>query len=51
MWFVEPLERLVEVLELDGPTYRIIDSAEGDAAVRLKPFDAIEFPLAVLWQR
>ena len=51
VWFVEPLEKLVEVLELDGPTYRIIDTAEGDAAARLKPFDAIEFPLGALWQR
>jgi Uma2 family endonuclease len=51
VWFVEPLERLVEVLELDGSTYRIIDSVEGDAAVRLKPFDAIELSLGVLWQR
>jgi Uma2 family endonuclease len=51
VWFVEPLEQLVEVLELDGPTYRIVDSAQGDVAVRLKPFDAIEFPLGVLWQR
>ena len=51
IWFVEPLEQLVEVLELDGATYRIVDSAQGDMAVRLKPFDAIEFPLGALWQR
>lgn len=51
VWFVEPLEQLVEVLELDGATYRIVDSVEGDKAVRLKPFDAIELPLGVLWQR
>lgn len=51
VWFVEPLEQLLEVLELDGATYRIVGSVEGDAAVRLKPFDAIELPLGVLWQR
>jgi hypothetical protein len=50
-WFVEPLEKLVEVLELDGATYRIVQTAEGDAPVRLRPFDAIEFPLAALWMR
>jgi len=50
-WFVEPLEKLVEVLELDGATYRIIDTAEGEAAARLKPFDAIAFDLGALWQR
>jgi len=50
-WFVEPLEKLVEVLELDGPTYRIVQTVEGDAGARLRPFDAIEFPLGVLWMR
>jgi hypothetical protein len=50
-WFVEPLEKLVEVLELDGPTYRIVQTAEGDTRVRLRPFDAIEFPLGALWVR
>jgi hypothetical protein len=51
VWFVEPLERLLEVLELDGPTYGIVDSAEGEGAARLKPFDAIELPISALWQR
>ncbi len=51
VWMVEPLDQLVEVLELDGPTYRIVDSAHGDVAVRLTPFDAIEFPLGALLQR
>jgi len=31
-------------------SYRIVDAAQGDVVVRLKPFDAIEFPLGVLWQ-
>lgn len=51
VWLVEPLEKLVEVLELDGATYRIIDTAQGDGDVRLRPFDAIELPLSALWQR
>jgi len=50
-WFVEPLEKLVEVLELDGATYRIAQTAEGDAPARLRPFEAIEFPVAALWMR
>lgn len=50
-WFVEPLEKLVEVLELDGATYRIVQTAEGDAGARLRPFDAIEFPVSALWMR
>jgi Uma2 family endonuclease len=51
IWFVEPLERMLEVLRLDGDTYRIIDVASGDANVRLEPFEAIELSLAVLWER
>jgi Uma2 family endonuclease len=50
-WFVEPLERFVEVLRLDGATYRIVQTASGDADARLEPFDAIALPLAALWQR
>jgi Uma2 family endonuclease len=51
VWLIEPLEKLVELLELDGSTYRIVDTAQGDANVRLRPFDAIELPLSALWQR
>jgi Uma2 family endonuclease len=51
VWLMEPLEKLVEVLELDGATYRIVQGVTGDDNVRLRPFEAIELPLAVLWQR
>jgi Uma2 family endonuclease len=51
VWLVEPLDKLLEVLELDGSTFRIIQSVTGDAPVRLKPFDAIELDLAALWAR
>ena len=51
VWFVEPLEKLVEVLRLDGETYRIAQTAVGDDDARLEPFDAIAFPLAALWAR
>jgi hypothetical protein len=48
---VEPLDRFVEVLRLDGNSYRIVRNARGDAAVKLEPFDAIELDLSALWQR
>ncbi len=51
VWLIEPLDHFLEVLELDGETYRIIQRAGGDAPVRLKPFDAIEFDVAALWAR
>ena len=51
VWLVEPLDRLLEVLRLDGASYRIMQSATGAETVRLEPFDAIELELAVLWAR
>jgi Uma2 family endonuclease len=51
VWLIEPLEKLLEVLELDGETFRIVQTFEGDAPVRARPFDAIELPLAALWMR
>lgn len=51
VWIVDPLARTLEVLELDGATYRIVRVESGDACVRVVPFDAIELDLAVLWQR
>jgi Uma2 family endonuclease len=51
VWLVEPLDQLLEELELDRGAYRIIRTATGDKPVRLEPFEAIEFELAALWAR
>ena len=51
VWLIEPLDRFLEVLELDGSSYRIIQRAYGDAPARLQPFDAIELDVAALWAR
>jgi Uma2 family endonuclease len=51
VWLIEPLDQFLEVLELDGESYRIIQSASGNAPVRLRPFDAIDFDVAALWMR
>jgi Uma2 family endonuclease len=51
VWLVEPLDQLLEVLELDRGAYRIVQTATGANPVRLRPFDAIEFDLAALWAR
>lgn len=51
VWLIEPLDRFLEVLELDGETYRIVQRASGDTPARLRPFDAIEFDVAALWAR
>jgi Uma2 family endonuclease len=51
LWFLDPDAQTLEVLRLDGATYRIIATYAGDARVRPEPFDALELPLGVLWQR
>jgi Uma2 family endonuclease len=51
VWLVAPEARLIEVLRLDGETYRIVQNAVGDDAARLEPFEAIALEVGVLWQR
>lgn len=51
VWLIEPLDRFLEVLELDGPTYRIVARITDVATARIVPFDAIEFDVAALWAR
>lgn len=49
VWLVDPIDRMLEVLRLDGETYRIVGTFTDDAKVRAEPFDAIELDLQVLW--
>ncbi len=51
VWLVDPLVQTLEVLRLDGETYRLITTWRADAKVRAEPFDAIELDLSVLWAR
>lgn len=51
VWLVDPLIKTLEVLRLDGPTYRIAFVHRDDARVRTEPFDAIELELATLSAR
>jgi Uma2 family endonuclease len=50
LWFADPSTRTVDVLELDGKTYRAIKSASGDARIALPPFPR-PIELAKLWKR
>ncbi len=49
VWLVDPAGKTLEVLQLDGATYRILDVHTGDGKVRAIPFDAIELDLSILW--
>jgi hypothetical protein len=49
VWLVDPALQTLEVLRLDGPTYRLAATFSGDNAVRAEPFDAVEINLAALW--
>mgnify|MGYP000902756082 CR=1 FL=1 len=51
LWLVDPLARTLEILRLDGATYRVVAVHKDDAKVRAEPFDAIELDLAILWAR
>jgi len=49
VWLVDPGVRTLEVLRLDGKSYRIVATYRVDARVHAEPFDAIELDLALLW--
>jgi Uma2 family endonuclease len=49
VWLVDPILRTLEVLRVDGPTYRVVGTWRDDAVVRAEPFDAVELHIASLW--
>lgn len=51
LWLVDPAAKLLEVLALDGPSYRVHATYAGDELVRADPFAAIDLDLGALWAR
>jgi Uma2 family endonuclease len=49
LWFVDPIARTLEAFALRDGKWTLISAVGGDEPVRVPPFDAISFPLAVLW--
>jgi Uma2 family endonuclease len=50
-WLVNPVTHTLEVYRLEMGRWVLLDTFEEDAVVRVEPFDAIELPLALLWER
>lgn len=51
VWLVDSDARTLEVLQLDGRTWRLIGTFADDARVRAEPFAAVELELGALWSR
>ena len=51
VWLVDPETKTLEILRLDGETYRTASVASDDDKGRFEPFEAIELDLAILWAR
>ena len=49
LWYLDPRGRSLEVLRLDGDSYRIAATFLGDVEVRAEPFDAVAIDLSQLW--
>ena len=49
VWLVDPLQRLFEVLHLDGGRWTITGTFGGDDVIRLAPFAEVELHLGSLW--
>jgi Uma2 family endonuclease len=49
LWFVDPIDRTLEVFDRRDGAWVLVTALRDDAEVRLPPFEAVGFPLAALW--
>jgi len=49
LWFVDPLARTLEAFALNDGSWTLLTALSDDAEVKVAPFDAVGFPLDVLW--
>lgn len=50
VWLVDPQELTLEVFRLDAEGYTLVNTWSGNDVVHAEPFEALELPLAVLWE-
>jgi Uma2 family endonuclease len=49
LWLVDPLQKTLEVYQLESSRWLLLAAHGGDEKVRAEPFDAIEIDLTPLW--
>jgi Uma2 family endonuclease len=49
LWLVDPAARTLEAFALRDGAWTLLTALKDDEEVRVPPFDAVAFPLAVLW--
>jgi Uma2 family endonuclease len=49
LWLVDPLQKTIEVYQLESSRWFLLATYGGDEKVRAEPFDAIEIDLTHLW--
>lgn len=49
LWLVDPRVKLIEAFALTGGQWLLVGTVSGPEDVRLAPFEAVCFPLSVLW--
>ena len=50
LWLIDPTDRTLEAFELRAGKWELIARARDDEPVSIRPFDAIMFSLAELWE-
>ena len=51
VWLIDPIARTLEVYRHGGDLWHRLAVFHDDARIRAEPFDAVELPLGVLWER
>jgi Uma2 family endonuclease len=49
LWLVDPRSRLLEIFQLAARQWLLVATFTGSDEVRAPPFDAVAFPLGLLW--
>jgi hypothetical protein len=49
LWFVNPVERTLEVMRLRDGAWTIVAVSSDSGPVRVEPFETVEFDLGRLW--